>query len=197
MTNSFSEKSDQELVSSTLVDQNNFGQLIERYEQKLLRYIRRLSNINLETAEDILQETFIKVYKNLNGYDPSMKFSSWIYRIAHNEVINYFRKNKSMGTMVSLDEENGLINILTSSEKTEKTAIDSELNKKMGLILDKLDEKYKEILILKYLEEKDYQEISDILQIPTNTVGTLIHRGKAELKKLALANKLDSFLNIE
>ncbi|MFZ5391793.1 MAG: RNA polymerase sigma factor [Patescibacteria group bacterium] len=197
MINSLSEKSDQELVSLTLVDQNNFGYLIERYEQKLLRYIRRLSNINMETAEDILQETFIKVYKNLNGYDQSMKFSSWIYRIAHNEVINYFRKNKNMGTMISLDEENGLINILTSAEKTEKNAIDGELNKKMTKVLNMLDDKYKDILILKYLEEKDYQEISDILQIPTNTVGTLIHRGKAELKKLAMANKLDSFLNIE
>ena len=197
MTNSLAEKSDQELVSLTLVDQDHFGYLIDRYEQKLLRYIRRLSNINLETAEDILQETFIKVYKNLNAYDTSLKFSSWIYRIAHNEVINYFRKNKINGSMVSLDEENGLINILTSSDKTEKIAVDSELKTKLNMVLNELDEKYKEVLLLKYLEEKDYQEISDILQIPTNTVGTLIHRGKAELKKLALKNKMDSFLNIE
>lgn len=197
MIKNLTDTSDQELVSLTLENQDNFGYLIERYEQKLLRYIKRLSNINQETAEDILQETFIKVYKNLNAYDTSLKFSSWIYRIAHNEVINFFRKNKIMNALISLDDENGLINILTSVEKTEKVAEEKELRSKMQIVLNEIDDKYRQVLILKYLEEKDYQEISDILQIPVNTVGTLLHRGKGELKKIAKFHKLDTYINLE
>ena len=75
--------------------------------------------------------------------------------------------------------------------------MDRELVSKMQTILNELDDKYRDVLILKFLEEKDYQEISDILQVPINTVGTLLYRGKAELKKLALQNKMDTFLNIE
>ena len=64
------------------------------YSEKLLKYILRITNIDLEDAENLLQEVFIKVYKNINEYNSSLQFSSWIYRIAHNLTIDYHRKNK-------------------------------------------------------------------------------------------------------
>ena len=84
--------SDQELVVQALFDPEAFSQIIERYQDKLLRYIMRISNVSVQDAEDILQETFIKAYSNLNDYDHSLQFSSWIYRIAHNQTISSYRK---------------------------------------------------------------------------------------------------------
>src|SRR5690606_8168284 len=84
--------SDEMLVALSLEDKERFGELIERYESKLGRYIARLGIRTAEDRQDVLQEIFLKVYKNLNGFDPKLSFSSWIYRIAHNEAISWYRK---------------------------------------------------------------------------------------------------------
>ena len=90
--NDCNEKNDEELVALALKNQDFFACLVERYEPKLMRYVRRISAATQEDAEDLLQEIFVKVYRNLNDFDPDLKFSSWIYRIAHNQVISYWRK---------------------------------------------------------------------------------------------------------
>lgn len=179
----FSDRPDEELVAMTLENQSFFLYLMKRYEQKLLRYIMRISNTSNEEAEDILQDIFIKVYKNLNGFDPDLKFSSWIYRITHNEVINNFRKNKArpQGNSVTIDDE--MINKLRSGIDIEKKIDQEYLKKNIYKILEKIDIKYREILILKFMEEKDYKEISDILKKPMGTVATLINRAKNKFKE--------------
>src|SRR3989344_5631628 len=107
-------KNDDELVSLSLNDQEYFLCIVKNYSAKLTRYIARISNFSLEEKQDILQETFIKVYKNLNAFDSSLKFSSWIYRIAHNETISHFRQLKSRPQIVSLGEDNQLFENLAS-----------------------------------------------------------------------------------
>lgn len=171
---------DNELVQLSLENQDNFLYLIERYEKKLLHYIMRISGVKYEDAEDILQEVFIKVYYNLNGFSQELKFSSWIYRITHNETISELRKKKSRP--VSYYDEADLINL------ADAFSADNFLDKKIQQdeirsILSKLPEKYRDVLILKFLEEKDYNEISDILKKPVGTVGTLINRAKKLFKK--------------
>ena len=84
--------SDEELVSLTIADKQQFGVLIERYEQKLTRYVTRLGVKNPDDQLDVMQEVFLKIYKNLNGFDTKLSFSSWAYRIAHNEAISWYRK---------------------------------------------------------------------------------------------------------
>ena len=86
------EKSDPELVELSLKNKEFYGFLIQKYQDKLKRYILRISGGVYNDADDILQDVFIKVYKNLNDYDPELKFSSWIYRITHNETISFLRK---------------------------------------------------------------------------------------------------------
>ncbi len=179
--------SDEELVSASLKDQKYFGELVKRYEDKFGRFVRRKAALSKEDTEDLLQDIFIKIYLNLNAFDRNLKFSSWGYRIAHNETISWYRK-KSIRPQINFEdyeEENFINNIKNDSleddfiEKFAKV----ELKEKVKLALDKLDEKYKNILILKYLEEKEYTEIGDILEIPIGTVSTLIYRAKKELKK--------------
>ncbi len=173
------DKKDEDLVFLILKNQDYFLCLVKKYENKLFNYIRRISNFKKEEIEDILQDIFIKVYKNLNNFDQGLKFSSWIYRIAHNQVISNFRKIKSRPQLVWDEDENILRNI--SSEFSIEENIDQVLfQKNINNILNKLDNKYREILILKFLEEKNYKEISDILKKPMGTVATLINRAKKQ-----------------
>src|SRR5665648_188700 len=82
-----SNMTDNELVKLSLDNPDHFFCLTKRYESKLLRYIMRISKFSHEDAEDVLQDVFIKTYYNLNEFDSELKFSSWIYRIAHNQTI--------------------------------------------------------------------------------------------------------------
>lgn len=172
--------SDAEIVNRTLADTSAFALLVERYEAKLLRYIRRLGVRNIEDSEDVLQEIFIKVYKNLNAFDNTLSFSSWIYRIAHNEAISFYRKQavRPEGHQIA-DSEDVLMwlpeNDTTSAERLFDTSVNAEA---LRAALKVLDEKYRAAIILRYFEHKEYDEISDILKIPIGSVGTLIHRGK-------------------
>ncbi len=176
-------ESDIDIVKKVLDNQDYFSVIIERYESKLRRYIRRITNIHDEEIDDLLQDIFISVYQNLNSFNPDLQFSSWIYRIAHNKTINYWKKNKKEIENISVDENLFFIesifneeNILLDLEREENAQL---LNK----ALQKLDPKYREVLILKFIEDKDYTEISDILEKPMGSIATLINRGKKQLKK--------------
>lgn len=179
------EITDEELVAKTLEKEENFKYLIERYQDKFSQYIRRKTSVSREDVQDLLQDIFIKIYLNLRGFDTSLKFSSWAYRIAHNEIITWYRKKKIRPQINFEDyEEENLVNFFREDTDIEKEFDRKELKERIREAMEKLDEKYKDIIILRFLEEKEYEEISDILQMPLGTVSTLIYRGKKELQKL-------------
>ena len=180
---SYQDKTDEDLVILTLKDQDNFLYLMKRYESKLLRYVMRISNLDRHEAEDIIQEVFIKTYQNINDFDSSLKFSSWIYRITHNQVISNYRKTKARPQVITWEEKDNFLNNLASDFDLNKEIDLKYLKKDIYKILSKLDIKYREILILRFLEDKDYKEISDILKKPMGTVATLINRAKEQFKK--------------
>jgi len=179
----FRKKTDEELVSLALGDQSHFLYLMRRYEGKLLAFILRISNYSHDEAEDILQEVFIKIYENLNDFDTSLKFSSWAYRITHNQVISHYRKTKARPQSLPLDINEKILANLSSDLDIEKEIEVGYLKKAIKKVLANLDVKYREVLILKFLEERSYQEISDILKKPMGTVATLINRAKKEFKE--------------
>ena len=173
---------DQDLVTQTLANKQVFAAIVRRYEAPLLRYITRLGCRDADAAQDLLQEIFIKTYVHLNDYDHSLQFSSWIYRIAHNEIISSFRKEKHVPSVLEREGELFLF---------EKVVDDLELTDQSGqkhsaseiqVAIDRLDPKSREIIVLKFFEEKRYEEISDILQIPEGTVATMISRAKKKIK---------------
>ena len=178
---SFYEKTDNELVALSLQNQEYFVHLVRRYERKLLSYIIRISGIKYEDAEDVLQDAFVSMFLKLNSFDPKMKFSSWAYRIVHNQTITDFRKRKVRP--VQYFEESDLIKLVDSME-TDNHFDKKLLKEEITTILDKMDEKYREVLVLKFLEEKDYNEISDILKKPVGTVGTLLNRAKKKFRSI-------------
>jgi len=178
--------SDNEIVKLVIAqNQKAYQELIRRYQSKLFSYLYRLVR-NREESEDLLQSVFLKVYKNIKSFNTQKNFSSWIYRIAHNEAVNFLKK-KSKKHFISIED------IQNSKDKLEiidiqKNPIDSwiakELKKEMNEALEKLPLKYKEALILRYYYDNSYEEMSKILGKPVNTVGTLLNRAKKKLMEV-------------
>ncbi len=173
-------ETDEEVVMRVQAgDKDAYGEVIDRFEKPLCAFIFRILG-DKENCADALQETFLKAYKNINSFDPKRKFSSWIYRVAHNEAITHYRKNSKHFTLEEIDE----IESKENNEETIQTKLDSEKQKH---VLDKalltIPLKYREVIVFRYYEEKSYEEISEIMRLPINTVGTYLSRGKAEIKK--------------
>jgi RNA polymerase sigma-70 factor (ECF subfamily) len=183
-------RTDQELVVLTLKQKEYYKYLVERYEGKLLRYIIRLSGVRREDAKDVLQEVFIKTYQNLNDFDDRLKFSSWIYRIAHNETITYLRKVKARPKIIDSENAAALMDSIKADLNVEEEMDKKYLAENVEKIIDGLDEKYKTVVVLKYMEGKDYQEMSDILKKPTGTIATLLKRAKDKIKREISGHKI-------
>lgn len=161
-----------------------YGEIVKRYDKLLFRYIKRVTNQQNEEVEDLLQDTFVRSYENIQGFDTKKKFSSWIYRIAHNICIDHFRKKRLIKLDIEDQEE-----WLGSGEKLiEDLEIEKEDKKRVVEAVEKLELKYKEVIVLYYFEEKSYEEISDILHIQTSNVGVILKRGKEKMKKLIIKN---------
>jgi len=192
--NSYSNLTDAEIVDLTIQDQNVFLYIINRYEKPLYWYIKRISSCRDEEIEDILQDVFIKVYQNLNNYKPNLKFSSWIYRIARNLAIDYYRKNKKNINSDDTDEwflDRAMLKHITDDFNVDDNIDNKALAEKIKSILNKMDLKYREVMIYKYFEEKSYEEIADILKKPIGTVGTLINRAKKQFIKISEQEKTE------
>ncbi len=180
------QKTDQDIVKLVPTNKEAFAELIQRYEKALLRYVQRLGLVSPEDRTDVVQNTFIKAYRNILSFDTKLSFSSWLYRIAHNETVSFFRARKARPEGNMVDNADDFLERMHDDH--EKTDVAEVLNQNINAnhlndALQKIDEKYRNILILRYFEERDYGDISDILQIPPGSVATLIHRAKKQLAK--------------
>lgn len=168
-------------------DKEVFGELVDRYQKKLSRYGRKFL-LSTENIEDLVQEVFIKAYQNIQSFDLKQKFSPWIYRIAHNTFINELKKHAR--TPLSLFDFDTLIPHLAYDDPAIKEREQKELRVLIDQSLEKLAPKYREIIVLYFLEELNYKEIADILHVPTGTVGIRLARAKKQLKKYLPADAL-------
>ncbi|HEU5114301.1 MAG TPA: sigma-70 family RNA polymerase sigma factor [Candidatus Paceibacterota bacterium] len=182
-------KTDAELVRKALESSDNFGRLIEKYQAPLERYVRRIARPSKDELDMLLQDIFIKAYENLNDFDQSLPFSSWIYRIAHNESIDHLRRKKRFGASLDDpaydDDTVALAETIAADDDVAMEVDRAYIKKCITAVLDELEPKYRSVLVLKFLEDKDYNDISDILRKPPGTVATLIHRAKKEFRRLA------------
>lgn len=162
-----------------------FQRIVARYERKLLLYLTHLIG-GRDEADDLLQDVFVKAYQYLGSFDQERRFSSWIYRIAHNEGVNWIRQRSRRPTVVWQDivESRMEGDIPDEAETVEEAWIRRERRDDVRRALRELSETEREILTLRYYLDKSYREISDIVGIPMNTVATRLSRAK---KKLLLA----------
>ena len=162
-------------------DTESFSFLIERYEAKIKRYARKFLS-SAEDIEDIVQEIFIKVYSNIQSVDTDRKFSSWLYRIAHNEFINLLRKKEK--TPLLFFDPDTLFPHPIANENADSNTIGEETKATINKCLEKIPSKYREPIVLYYLEEMNYKEISDIMHVPVSTVGIRLKRGREMLESV-------------
>jgi RNA polymerase sigma-70 factor, ECF subfamily len=157
-------------------DFEKYGEIISRYEKRLRGFVKKLIGNNLE-VDDLVENTLIAAYQNLNSFNLKQKFSSWILRIAHNKTVDFIKKKKPI--FIEDDET-----IKNGGEKLiEELEIEKETNKELWRAIDKLELKYKEVIVLYFFEDKSYEEISDILHTTTSNVGVMLSRAKEKLKK--------------
>jgi RNA polymerase sigma-70 factor (ECF subfamily) len=167
-------------------DQNAFGEIVELYKDKVYQLCYRMVG-NAHEAEDLAQEAFVRAYTNISSFNQHLKFSTWLYRIATNLCIDRLRKKKPD---YFLDAEiagtEGLTMYSQIPAKTtlpEDEVVSLEIQQQIQQEISKLPEKYRSVIVLKYIEELSLNEISSILELPLGTVKTRIHRGREALRE--------------
>lgn len=175
---------DSELVVASLGNASAYALLVRRWEPLLGRYVRRILGRDGQAADDVLQEVFLKAYVNLNDFDRARPFGPWIYRIARNEAINLLRRKKTEPPLVTGDDAILLLERMSDGASAQEILDKTRMEEQVRAAIRKLDPRYREALVLRYLEEKGYDEISEILELPAGTVATLIKRGTMQLRTL-------------
>jgi len=165
--------------------------LLGRYQRPVFALVFRMVR-NRERAEDLAQETFVRVFNNIDRYDPKYKFSSWIFKIANNLTIDALRK-KGIRT-VSLDgsayaetddeTEGSRIDPESGSETPEEELEAREMGSEIEAAIGRLRPEYRSAVLLRHVEGRPYDEIAEILDLPLGTVKTYIHRGRGELRTM-------------
>ncbi len=168
-----------------------YRELIRRYERPVFSLVFRMVR-NRELAEDLTQDTFIKVLQHVDRYRPEFKFSSWLFKIANNVAIDHLRR-RQLDT-VSMD---GSPHAMTS-DAVESTSFDVSANdesaldrleaKELGTAIEtaiaQLRPEYRACILLRHVEDRSYEEIAATLDLPLGTVKTYIHRARHELRGL-------------
>jgi RNA polymerase sigma-70 factor (ECF subfamily) len=173
--------SDEQVIEKIrTTDTSLFAIIIERYQKKLLHYAHSLIKDD-DKSVDIVQASFIKAFVNLNSFNTKQKFNSWIYRIVHNETLNLLKKYP--GETPLLDDVD-----FKSEENIEENFIKDETKLQVEKCLREIPILYSEPLTLYYLEDKSYEEISDILRLPMGTVAVRINRAKKLMKNICQKN---------
>ena len=173
--------SDEKLISRFQEgDINAYNELVKRYKDRLLNFVLRYFN-NVEQAEDVVQDTLIKLYTHASYYKNVAKFSTWIFTIAKNNALTELRKNKRKKTD-SLWTEDGQIIDINSKEESLDSKVQNEIAiDQLNKFLDEIPENFRMAVVLRDFQELSYEEISKILEIPIGTIKSRINRGRIQL----------------
>lgn len=176
-------------------NESAYKKLVDKYERALFFHILKMIK-DREQVEDLVQETFVKAFDNLNTYSTNYAFSTWLYRIATNHTIDYLRKKKLKTFSIDkpMKTKGGEMEVQLSDESagTDRNIIRKQRQKIVRNAIDNLPEKYRKVIELRHMEEKSYQEIADILELPLGTVKAHIFRAREMLYK-ALKDKREKF----
>ena len=166
-----------------------FRELLNRYERPVFSLIYRMVR-DRGLAEDLSQEAFIRAFNAIGSYNPGYKFSSWMFKIAHNLTIDHLRKRRldtisihGSPNAVTADEQARTSLVLESPQERPDDYVENlELGSQIEAAIGNLRPEYRAVTLLRHVEGYSYQEIADILELPLGTVKTYIHRARLELK---------------
>lgn len=167
-------------------DQKAYQELFESHKQAIFHIIVKIVR-NTEEAQDLVQETFIKAFGSLKSYNPTYRFTTWLYKIAANSSIDYIRKRKLQTYSLDqpLDTKDGQVNIEVAdmSYHPERDFSAKQQNVSITEAIESLPDKYREVIIKRHQEDKSYEEIAQLLHVPVGTVKARIFRARELLKK--------------
>ena len=195
MRKDYSQYEDEELIAMVQKqDRRAFNELVIRYDSKILNFINGYMN-SFEMAQDLTQDTFYKIWKNADKYQPIAKFKTWAYTIAKNCALTEYRKIKRRNTyafsQLSSKENEFTLERLEGQENRELSN-DNDTVKQIRLAISQLSDEFREIIILKDIQEHSYDEISSITGLPLGTVKSRINRGRQKIKEIIEQNRRNS-----
>lgn len=170
-------------------DERAARELVERFQRPVFSIIYRMVR-DRERTEDLTQETFVRTFNNLDRYDRSYKFSSWLFKIAYNLTVDHLRK-KELRTIsihgspdaVTTDQQEATSVILESSDEAPDVRLESlELAGQLEEAIGQLRTEYRTAILLRHVEGRAYEEIAEIMDIPLGTVKTYIFRARRQLR---------------
>lgn len=180
-----------EFIESRLItlskngDQNAFREITEMYRDKIARMASRILKGSIE-SDDVVQETFLRFYLNMNRFDESKSLSAWLYRIGKNVALDILRKRRATVPLDDTQDEEGLSRHerLPSREPTpEEAALQTESRELAAAMIDSLPEKFKPLFVGQYVHGLTLEEISRETGLPLNTVKSRMSRGRSFLKR--------------
>jgi len=186
-----SQSSDQELISRARAGRENaYRELLSRYQRPVFSLVYRMVR-DRELAEEISQEAFVRAFEQLHRYDPHYRFSSWIFKIAHNLVIDHSRKKRidtvsldgSMHATTVAEAESTRISLLSTDPLPDQLLEAKELGATIERAIANLRSEYRSAVVLRHVEDRSYEEIAAIMDLPLGTIKTYLHRARAELRE--------------
>ena len=186
LINSIREFTDGELIKIAIEGRiDGFEELVRRYQRPITSYVFRMSG-DYETALDVTQEVFIKVYNSLDKYSPAYRFSTWIYRIAHNAAIDHFRRNSPAQQSIEAENADGTYQIQIESRgpTPEQDHEMGEWRDEIGVVIRCLPPAYRDVILLRHLRDLSYDEIAEITGLPLGTVKNRLFRARELMREM-------------
>lgn len=179
---------DQELIGMSLGgDHVAFEHLFKRYRESIFQlYLQRTGS--RDDADDLLQETFVKVFLKLDSYKPSFTFGQWVYTIARNTFIDYKRKRRDDVSVDSLPGGYSSISPSNEAPTPEESYINSQQRSQIEHYMSKMTPRYRRLIELRFFKDYSYEEIAKELELPLGTVKTQIHRAREQLCRFIAEN---------
>lgn len=179
---------DVELISNIIRGRHDeFEELVRRYQKPISGYVYRIVG-NYESSLDVTQEVFIKVYNSLHRYSSEYKFSTWLYRIAHNAAIDHLRRNSVNPQSLETQTADGTyqLQIEATSPSPEKDREISEWRAEIGQVVKRLPDAYKQLILLRHAHDLSYDEIAEVTGLPLGTVKNRLFRAREMMRQILI-----------
>jgi RNA polymerase sigma-70 factor (ECF subfamily) len=170
--------------------EESFEELVRRYQRPIANYVYRIVN-NYDAALDVTQEVFLKVYNSSSRYCADYKFSTWLYKIAHNAAIDHLRRNNSnQAQSLELDNGDGAYELPLASKRMspEQERQQTEWRNEIDKVVKCLPSGYKELIVLRHSQDLSYDEIAEITGLPLGTVKNRLFRARELMRQIFIEN---------
>ncbi len=184
---------DVELIASAIKGrESGFEELVRRYQRPIVAYVYRMLS-DYEASLDVTQEVFIKVYNSLDKYSSEYKFSTWLYRIAHNAAIDWMRRNSANLQSLETETADGAyqIQLESSAPSPEQERERSEWRSEIDAVVKCLPAVYRELIVLRHSKDLSYDEIAEVANLPLGTVKNRLFRAREMMREMLIERGFD------